>query len=347
VLYTLPALVFIFAGVVYTSRSSFRGSKCCIHFPLKFSSSQVLYTLPAQVFVVTSVVYTSRSSFRGSKCCIHLPLKFSWSQVLHTFPNRVFMVASVYILFPMAFSCSQVLYTLPSRMFVVVACARICLPSQVLYALPARVRRFVICSPFLFENDFFHRFRHLGPVCYCRSITPPLKPRRLTVIKRIPWNAGSGASSPCSFAHNDTFSSLFAVLELGGRSAVGFKSKQQWSLQWVVVNSAGNSFYSIRALQLYITVLSRKRNCLPCLPLSSPNKVQCILHKVLWVLKLCQGKTQQYLLQICHFKTLALINSRHHPQHILLGCHWSYQHILIEPLVVSAYTNRDLTLFSR
>jgi len=28
------------------------------------------------------------------------------------------------------------------------------------------------------------------------------------LIKRIPRNAGSGASSPCSFAHNDAFSSL-------------------------------------------------------------------------------------------------------------------------------------------
>jgi len=45
------------------------------------------------------------------------------------------------------------------------------------------------------------------------------------LIKRIPWNAGSGASSPCSFAHNDTFSSLFAVLEMGGRRAAGFKLK--------------------------------------------------------------------------------------------------------------------------
>jgi len=37
------------------------------------------------------------------------------------------------------------------------------------------------------------------------------------LIKRIPWNAGSGASSPCSFARIAMFSSLFAVLELGGR----------------------------------------------------------------------------------------------------------------------------------
>ena len=38
---------------------------------------------------------------------------------------------------------------------------------------------------------------------------------------------------------------------------------------------------------------SCKRNCLLCFLLSSPNKVQCILCKVLWILKLCQGKTQQ------------------------------------------------------
>ena len=31
------------------------------------------------------------------------------------------------------------------------------------------------------------------------------------LIKRIPWNAGSGASSPCSFDRNATFSSLFAL----------------------------------------------------------------------------------------------------------------------------------------
>jgi len=33
------------------------------------------------------------------------------------------------------------------------------------------------------------------------------------LIKRIPWNAGSGASSLCSFAHNDTFSSLFDPIQ--------------------------------------------------------------------------------------------------------------------------------------
>jgi len=52
--------------------------------------------------------------------------------------------------------------------------------------------------------------------------------------------------------------------------------------------------YSIRILfETCSTLLysSRKVNCLPCLPLSSSNKVQCILYKVLWVLKLCQGKT--------------------------------------------------------
>ena len=37
------------------------------------------------------------------------------------------------------------------------------------------------------------------------------------LIKRIPWNAGSGASSPSFFARNAMFSSLFAMLELGGR----------------------------------------------------------------------------------------------------------------------------------
>ena len=181
------------ASVVYTSSSSFHVRKCCMHFPVKLSWSQALYTLPAQAFMIASVVYTSRSYFHVRKCCTHCPLV----------------------------------------MFVVLACARICLPSQVFYALPARVRRFVICSNFLFENDFIHRFRHLGPVCYCRSITPPLKPRRLTVFKRIPWNAGSGASSPCSFAHNDTFSSLFAVLELGGRSALGLsRSNRDLCSEW-------------------------------------------------------------------------------------------------------------------
>jgi len=38
------------------------------------------------------------------------------------------------------------------------------------------------------------------------------------LIKRIPLNAGSGASSPSLFARNAMFS-LFAVLELGGRYA--------------------------------------------------------------------------------------------------------------------------------
>jgi len=54
--------------------------------------------------------------------------------------------------------------------------------------------------------------------------------------------------------------------------------------------------HSIRYALCSSTLLyeSRKRNSLPCLPLSSPNKVQCILYKVLWVLKLCQGKTQHF-----------------------------------------------------
>ena len=43
----------------------------------------------------------------------------------------------------------------------------------------------------------------------------------MLIKKRIPWNAGSGASLPCSFAHNAMFSSLFAVLEMGGRRAAG------------------------------------------------------------------------------------------------------------------------------
>jgi len=43
----------------------------------------------------------------------------------------------------------------------------------------------------------------------------------MLIKKRIPWNAGSGSSLPCSFAHNAMFSSLFAVLEMGGRRAAG------------------------------------------------------------------------------------------------------------------------------
>ena len=39
------------------------------------------------------------------------------------------------------------------------------------------------------------------------------------LIKRVHWNARSGSSSPCSFARNAMFSSLFAVLELSGRCA--------------------------------------------------------------------------------------------------------------------------------
>ena len=44
----------------------------------------------------------------------------------------------------------------------------------------------------------------------------------------------------------------------------------------------GNSFYSIRSTLLHS---NRKRNCLPCFRLSSSNKVQSILYKVLWVMK--------------------------------------------------------------
>ena len=58
--------------------------------------------------------------------------------------------------------------------------------------------------------------------------------------------------------------------------------------------------HSIRYALCSSTLLysSRKRNCLPSLSLCSPNKVQCILYKVLWVLKLCQGKTQQITLSL-------------------------------------------------
>jgi len=75
-----------------------------------------------------------------------------------------------------------------------------------------------------------YRTSYLRPLLLCRTIkveeihllrsinySPAQTTALNQLIKRIPWNAGSRASSPCSFAHNDTFSSLFAVLELGGR----------------------------------------------------------------------------------------------------------------------------------
>ena len=55
----------------------------------------------------------------------------------------------------------------------------------------------------------------LRSINYSSAQTTALK----MLIKLIPWNAGSGASSPCSFARNAMFSSLFAVLELSGRCA--------------------------------------------------------------------------------------------------------------------------------
>jgi len=63
--------------------------------------------------------------------------------------------------------------------------------------------------------------------CMLRSINylPAQTTALNQLIKRIPWNAGSGASSPCLFARNDMFSSLFAVLELSGRCAAWFKLK--------------------------------------------------------------------------------------------------------------------------
>jgi len=65
--------------------------------------------------------------------------------------------------------------------------------------------------------------------------------------------------------------------------------------QGVRVHIKVKNHCSIRYALCSSTLLysNRKRNCLPCFPLSSPNEVQCILYKVLWVLKLCQGKTQQ------------------------------------------------------
>jgi len=55
----------------------------------------------------------------------------------------------------------------------------------------------------------------------------------------------------------------------------------------LVTHSIQCSLYNSTLLYLH-----RKQNCLPCFPLSSLHKVQCILYKVLWVLKLCHGKTQ-------------------------------------------------------
>jgi len=69
VLYALLAQVFVFAGAA------------CAAF-VGLSWLQVLYTLPAHVFVVVSDVYTSRSIYRGRKCCIHFPIVFSCSQAL-------------------------------------------------------------------------------------------------------------------------------------------------------------------------------------------------------------------------------------------------------------------------
>jgi len=61
--------------------------------------------------------------------------------------------------------------------------------------------------------------RLLSPLLQSINYSSAQTTALIQLIKRIPWNAGSGASSPCSFARNAMFSSLFAVLELGGRCA--------------------------------------------------------------------------------------------------------------------------------
>jgi len=47
----------------------------------------------------------------------------------------------------------------------------------------------------------------VGCVAVDQLLTAQIMARNL-LIKRIPWNAGSGASSPCSFTRNAMFSSL-------------------------------------------------------------------------------------------------------------------------------------------
>ena len=137
-LHTLPAQVFVVASVVYTSRSCFHVRKCCIHFPLEFSWSQLLHTLPAQVIVLASVVYTSRSSYRGSKCCIHFPLKFSWLQLL--LPVQVFVITSVvYTALHWVRRISKFAYACPRKCCIHFTCSW------------SAFRNY---SPFLFENDF-------------------------------------------------------------------------------------------------------------------------------------------------------------------------------------------------
>ena len=118
----------------------------------------MLYTLPAQVFVVASVVYNTRSSFRGSKCCIHYPLVFSCSQVLHTLHSRTARRISM--------------------------CAHVLTIASAVCTLPARVQRFVIAHPFCLKITSLLDFVVLGPVCFGRSITHPLKSRHLKSVNQ-------------------------------------------------------------------------------------------------------------------------------------------------------------------
>ena len=162
-----------------------------------------------QMFMFAGAVCTARSSFRVCRCCMRCLRRLSWLQMLYTLPAQVFVVASVVYTSRSCFYVRKCCIHCPLVMFVVFKCVRICLPSQVLYTLPARVRRFVICSPFLcLKITSFLNFVILGPVTVDQLLT-----RSNQLIKHIPLNAGSGASSPCSFAGNAMFSSLFAVLE--------------------------------------------------------------------------------------------------------------------------------------
>jgi len=94
-----------------------------------------------------------------------------------------------------------------------------------------------------------------------RSITTQTTALNM-LIKRIPWNARSGASSPCSFARNAMISSLFAVLRVGCCAT---------SLSW------GNSGHCSEGSELDCQSIS-----LACVKLS------CLLH-LLRHLRGCQG----------------------------------------------------------
>lgn len=162
------------------------------------SYTQVLHTLPIVFIILANAVYTAHSSFVFASLVCIARSSVRYAQVFYALPAQVCAVLI------------RVVYACPPK-------CRVNLPAHFCYAIRN-------CSPIpiVFDNDFISSLRHFG-AGGLRSNNYSLAysyAQIVSIDKRILFDAGSGASSPCSFAPNTTFSCLFEVLELGCRCTV-------------------------------------------------------------------------------------------------------------------------------